>query len=118
VLRAALEKKSKVLDSLLAAPRRIVKVLGLVYEEDGSGESIAWAVLQGPPPQAVRFHADVSPHEICEDHPEDPVWVWLVESPDGLVVLGKIEPPPLLHIGIETEMVFEGLVETEGGNNE
>ncbi len=114
MLQAALEDKSQVLDSLLAAPRRIARVLGLVHEEVEAGEPIAWAILQGPPPQAVRFHADVAPDEVCEDHPEEPVWVWLAESADSLVVLGKIQTPPLLQVGIEKEMVFEGLVETEG----
>jgi hypothetical protein len=114
LLDAALEKKSQVLDSLLTAPRRVARVLGLVYEEDETGQRVAWAILQGPPSQAVRFHAGVSPQDICENHPEEPVWVWLAESVDSLVVLGRIEAPPLLQAGIEREMVFEGLVETEG----
>jgi hypothetical protein len=113
-MQTALEDKSEVLDSLLMAPRRIARVLGLVYEEDEMGEPVAWAILQGPPCQAVRFHAALAPHDICEDHPEDPVWVWLAESADGLVVLGKIQAPPLLQVGVEKEMVFEGLAEIEG----
>jgi hypothetical protein len=114
VIAAALESKSQVLDSLLAAPRRIARVLGLVYEDDALGEPVAWAILQGPPCQAVRFHSDLAPHDVCEDHPEDPVWVWLAESAEGSVVLGKIQAPPLLQVGAEKEMVFEGLAETEG----
>jgi hypothetical protein len=113
-LQTALDRKSLVLDSLLSAPRRLAKALGLIHEKSEAGEEVTWAVLQGPPHQAARFHADVSPRDVCDDCPDKPVWVWLAESPDGLAVVGRIEPPPLLQAGVEREMVFEGLVHEEG----
>lgn len=113
VVQAALNKKTLILESLLAAPRRIAKVVGLIRETSESGEEVTWAVLQGPPPQAVRFQAELAPQEVCSDDPDEPVWVWLAESADGLAIVGKIEPPRLLHASVEREMVFEGFVEEE-----
>jgi len=116
-MQDAYAKKSATLDSLLAQPRRIAKAVGLIHDES-EGERITWAVIQGPPDQAVRIGANLSPEQICEDCPEHPVWVWLAESAQSVVVVGKITAPPLLQVGTQRAMVFEGLVETEEGESD
>jgi hypothetical protein len=104
---------------LLAAPRRIEKVVGLIRDEREGGGLDVWAVVQGPPHRAVRFHPELDPEQVCPDQPDEPVWVWLLESADGLVIVGKITPPVALLAGegLDRELSFEGIVE-EGGHDD
>jgi len=114
-----LEKKVRLIQRILAAPRRIGRVLGLLREgpdeQDAAepGAEDVWAVIKGPPTQAVRLHPDLDPAEVFPEPVEEPVWVWILESADSLVVTGRITPPALLvaEEGLRREMVFEGLVE-------
>jgi hypothetical protein len=115
VKQAYLELKSQ-MQSLLASPRRISKALGLVYDLDGEGQTRAWAIIEGPPRQACLFAQDVIPEEVCEQHPDEPIWVWLIEAaPQEYVVAGRIEAPLLLEAsgGPEREMTFEGFEPAE-----
>ncbi len=104
------------LKSLLASPRRISSVLGLLHDQDEEGQPQTWAIVEGPPLQACRIASPVTPGDICDDQPDDPVWVWLIEaSPGDFVVAGRIDAPPLLEAtsGPEEEMVFEGFEDEE-----
>ena len=115
-LKAGLDKKSRLLDSLLAAPRRLAKLLGVYREQVDARAEEAWGIVEGPPHQAVRLGPNVDPDEICPDQLDVPVWVWMIESAGTLVVAGRIDPPPLLLAGLEREMVFEGFAEGEENN--
>ena len=112
VLREKLDERNQLLASLMAEPRRIDQVLGLIDEPDEQGGSQAWAVLKGPPNQAVRLSGHLDPEEICPDQLEQPVWVWLINSDGGLVVAGRIEPPALLSATPERELVFDGFADS------
>jgi hypothetical protein len=116
-LTSSLREKERLFEAMLAAPRRLAKVLGIVREErDGVEEP--WAVVEGPPHLAVQCVPDLNPEELCPDWPDEPVWTWLIESEGSLVVAGRITPPPLLQAGLEQEMVFEGFLEDEGVDDE
>jgi hypothetical protein len=119
-IEVALAKTKGILASLLAAPRRIDRLLGLVRASDDEGddeeEEVLWGVVAGPPVQACRFHERVDPEAIWD--PEERVYVWLVQSADGLVIRGRIEPPPLVDSGLEREFVFQGVVEEGDETNE
>lgn len=111
-LKSHLEEKNELLQSLLAEPRRIDRVLGLIREQADGRESV-WAVLKGPPYQAAQLGPGVVPEEVCPEDPNEPVWVWLIKgSEESLVVAGTIDPPVLLEAIVENEMVFQGFVET------
>ena len=109
--KSAVDEKQKLLDALLAAPRRVAKLLGRIDEQVDDETEHCWALVEGPPHQAVRFGADVDPDEVCAGLPDEPVWVWLVESMGVTTVAGQIEPTGQLEGGMEQVMVFEGLVE-------
>ena len=104
------------MQSLLASPRRISKALGLVYDLDDEDQTRAWAIIEGPPRQACLFAQDVIPEEVCEQNPDEPVWVWLIEAaPQEYVIAGRIEAPLLLEAsgGPQREMTFEGFEPAE-----
>ncbi|MDM8008758.1 MAG: hypothetical protein QUV05_21685 [Phycisphaerae bacterium] len=111
----ALAKTRNLLDSLLAAPRRIERLLAVV-PEDHDGEEVLWGLVAGPPVMACRFHKDVDPEAIGD--PDERVFVWLVQSADGLVIRGRIDVPPLVDSGLEREFVFQGVVEEGDETNE
>jgi hypothetical protein len=122
--KAAVEEKQQLIDSLLTAPRRVTRLLGRIEpshddqtDARGHGQTDAgWAIVEGPPHQAVRFGADVDPDVVCAGWPDEPVWVWVVESMGVASVAGRIDPPLPLNAGLERIMVFEGLV--EGGDDD
>ena len=95
------------IETMLAAPRRLAKVLGIVREQR-DGMEHAWATIEGPPPLAVRCAPDVDTEELCPVCPGEPVWVWLLESEGSVVVGGRVTPPPLLQASLGQEMAFEG----------
>jgi hypothetical protein len=109
--KSALDKKQELLNALLAAPRRVVKLLGRITECVADETDQSWAIVEGPPYQAVRFSDDVDPDEVCAGLPEKTVWVWLVESMGAMSVAGRIAPPLLLNSGMERVMVYDGPVE-------
>jgi len=116
-VEAALAKTKDLLASLLAAPRRVDRLLGLVTDDgDEEEEQTVWGVVAGPPVQACRFHEKADPAAIW--NPDERVFVWLVQSPDGLVIRGRIEPPPLVDSGLEREFVFQGVVEEGDETND
>jgi len=115
-VEAALAKAKDLLASLLAAPRRVDRLLGLVPEHE-NGEVVQWGLVSGPPIQACRFHKDADPTAI--GNPDDErIFVWLVQSADGLVIRGRIDVPPLVDSGLEREFVFQGVVEEGDETNE
>ena len=116
-IELALAKTKGLLASLLAAPRRVDRLLGLVPGgDDEEEEQVLWGVVAGPPVQACRFHEHVDPKAIW--NPGERVFVWLVQSADGLVIRGRIDPPPLVDSGLEREFVFQGVVEEGDETNE
>lgn len=114
-VEGALQKTRELLDSLLVAPRRIERLLAVVPEHQ-DGEEVLWGLVAGPPVMACRFHKDVDPKAIGD--PNERVFVWLVQSAEGLVIRGRISVPPLVDSGLEREFVFQGVVdegdETDG----
>jgi len=117
-LELALAKTKGLLASLLSAPRRVDRLLGLIQgsDDDEEEERGLWGVVAGPPVQACRFHKNAKPEAIWNS--EERVFVWLVQSADGLVIRGRIEPPALVDSGLEREFVFQGVVEEGDGINE
>jgi hypothetical protein len=116
LVKKTLDEARSQMKSLLASPRRISKALGLVYDVDDEGQTRTWAIIEGPPRQACLFAQDVVPEEVCEQNPDEPIWVWLIEgAPQEYVVAGRIEAPLLLEAsgGPETEMTFEGIEPAE-----
>lgn len=107
-VEGALQKTRELLDSLLVAPRRIERLLAVVPEHQ-DGEEVLWGLVAGPPVMACRFHKDVDPKAIGD--PNDRIFVWLVQSTDGLVIRGRIDVPPLVDSGLEREFVFQGVAE-------
>ena len=114
--KSALDEKQELIDRLLAAPRRVARLLGRIGDEVDDPAEPCWAIVEGPPHQAVRFSADLEPDEICAGLPDEPVWVWLVESMGAATVVGRIDPPSLLEVGMEQVMAFEGVV--KGGDED
>jgi hypothetical protein len=109
--KSALHEKQELINTLLAAPRRVVKLLGRVTECVADQTEQSWAIVEGPPYQAVRFSEDVDPDEVCAGLPEETVWVWLVESMGAMSVAGRIAPPFRLDNGMERVMAYDGPVE-------
>jgi hypothetical protein len=114
-LGAALTTKSALLNSVLAAPRKFMRLMGFV-EEEGA----CWGVVSGPPLQAVRFHpgVDVAALRTSLEDDERRVWVWLVESAGGLVALGPVTMPPSVDAGLERELVFENVLDRSDRHDE
>lgn len=118
-IQAALAQKTALLESLLAAPRRVTRLLGLTRDcedETEGGQEVVWGIVAGPPVQACRFHRTVDPEGIWD--PDERVYVWLVESAQGAVIRGRIQPPPLVDVGLEQEVVFEGCLDGEVNDDE
>ncbi len=59
VLKTHLDEKNELLQSLLAEPRRIDQMLGLIREQSNGRETV-WAVLKGPPCQAAPLGPGVA----------------------------------------------------------
>jgi len=94
VVREAYEKKSELLESLLAAPQVVARVLKII-RDDSQNQQICWALVDRPVLQAVRIASDVDPDSLDPDLLGEDVWARIVKGDkDALVVIGRVVLDP------------------------